>query len=199
MDTVWRYIIELAQLIKAGLDYAFSPLNDLGPGFAIFVIALLTAAVTRVLNRTCTSKKYRRLEQEFHYWFHLKEAAVRAKEKEDPEKAKQLGREFDQGKLNQAYWDFFFEGLLNSLKNTYIPVLCMLVYVNRAYSPENMERMFGRSHVFDIGWLSGEPFQVHAVLWFVASLILSYILLFALERKYFKRSSPEPETDPTPR
>ncbi len=179
MDTLWLWTLEVIKIIQAGLDFLFSPLHALGPTATIFCIAAVTVVVARFFTKRFKTKRYYRLEQEFRYWYELRQEALRIKE-EDPEKGKALARDIDKGKLNKAYYDYFFEGLLNNLLTMYIPFFSMLAYVNYTYRPEALEKLFGRSALFSFTWLNGQSYPVGAAFWFFCSAIMSYLALFIL-------------------
>ncbi|MFW5936591.1 MAG: hypothetical protein ACOCS6_00885, partial [Desulfosalsimonas sp.] len=119
MDALWIIILNGLRHVQGGLDTVFSPLHVLGPVAAVGVIALLTAAAAKLFTRKFKTRRYRELEKEFNYWYNLKQQALSLQDT-DPEKAKELGRNIDQGKLNKVYYDYFIEGLLNNLLTIYI-------------------------------------------------------------------------------
>jgi len=179
MDTVWIWTLQLIELIQSGLNLVFSPLHVLGPTATIFCIAAVTVVLARWLTQRFKTKRYYRLEQEFRYWYDLRQEALKLKQ-EDPEKGKALARDIDKGKLNKAYYDYFFEGFLNNLLTMYIPFFGMLTYVNYTYSPEALQELFGRSALFTFTWFNGQSYPVGAAFWFFCSAIMSYLALFLL-------------------
>jgi uncharacterized membrane protein (DUF106 family) len=171
MDSLWLKIEAGVQVLRGLLDAAFGPLNALGPAAAIFAIALVTVAVTKVLSKTIRTRRHARLKKEFIYWRELREEAMKA---EDTEKGSRMARNIDQAKLNRVYYDYFFESLMLSLATKYLPILVFAAYVNEAYRPAAMEALFGRTVVFHLPW-SGQPVPVGPVFWFVLSLAGIYI------------------------
>jgi len=180
MDTLWIFILECANLIKIGLNHAFSPLHVLGPAFTIFFIAFLTAIFTNFLAKRIKTKRLKSLEQEFEYWYHIRHEALNSEK--DPEQGKLKARDIDKGKLNELYYNYFIEGLLNNLLTRYIPVLSVLVYINNAYTPEKLQAVFGREYIFQLWNQQGsDPILVGSIFWFVISLVLSYTLVFVFK------------------
>lgn len=172
MDALWYWIVEMVGRIESGLNFLFAPLNALGPTAAVFCIAALTVAVCKFFSRFKT-RRYKRLKEEFHYWFDLKQEALKLRD-EEPEKAERMAREIDRSTLNKVYYDFFIEGFLLNLATVYLPVLCMAAYVNEAYRPERLRELFGRAYLFEAPWPGSGPVQVGSVFWFVFSLLLVY-------------------------
>jgi len=171
-DTLWFKIEALIHYGRSLLDFLFAPLNHLGPAIAISAIAFLTVAITKFLTRKFKTKRYKELKKEFFHWFELRKEAQKC---EDPEKARLLTKNIDQARLNKAYYDYFFEGLLNNIATQYLPILLLLAYVNEAYRPGNLLKFFGRDYVFKFGIFDGEPLVIGAVFWFVISIFLSYV------------------------
>jgi hypothetical protein len=186
MDTLWMFIVTMVQHGQQGLNILFSPLHMLGPTAAVAGIAVLTAAVTRVFGKKFKTKRYKELEQEFYYWYDVKQQALQLKDA-DPEKAKQLGRNIDQGHLNKVYYDFFFEGFLKNLLTMYIPLFLMLGYVNATYAPEALEAMTGKSHLFILPWFNGQQYPIGAVFWFVCCVLFFYVAAFVVRMMLEKK------------
>lgn len=177
MDTLWNIILVVLQHVQEALDFVFSPLHALGPLVSITVIAVVTAAAARVFSKNLKTRRYRELEKEFHYWYDIKQEALKLQDAE-PEKAKDLGRNIDQGKLNKVYYDYFFEGLLNNLLTMYIPIFSMLGYVNATYRPQAMAGMFEKPYLFILPWFNGKQYEIGAVFWFVFCVLMFYVLSF---------------------
>ncbi|MFW6052603.1 MAG: hypothetical protein ACOC8I_01705 [Desulfosalsimonas sp.] len=176
MDELWMIILNALGHVQGGLDILFAPLHALGPVVTITVIAVLTAAATKLFNKFRT-RRYRELEKKFNYWYGIKQEALRVQDT-DPEKAKELGRNIDQAKLNKVYYDYFLEGFLNSLLTMYIPILLMLSYINATYQPENLESVFGRDYLFMLPWFNGKHYEVGSVFWFIFCIFGFYIISF---------------------
>ena len=183
LDNLWLKTEGLIHYLRSFLDLIFSPLHIMGPAFAITMIALITVLITKYLTRTFQTKRYLELQKEFQHWFHLRQEALKH---EDPEKARLLTKNIDQAKLNKAYYDYFFEGLLLSLVTNLLPILIFLAYINEAYKPENLLKLFGREYLFRFGDFEGKPFMVGSVFWFVLSLTLIYVA-WAILRIIFRR------------
>ncbi len=171
-DTLWLKIEVLIHYGRSLLDFLFAPLNHLGPVIAISAIALLTVTITKYLTKKFRTKRYQELREEFLHWFDLRKEAQKC---EDPEKARLLAKNIDQARLNKAYYDYFFEGLLNNCLTRYLPILLLLAYVNETYRSSNLLRLFGRDYVFRFGNFDGKPLVIGAVFWFVISIFLSYL------------------------
>jgi hypothetical protein len=193
LDIIWLKILVLIHTFVKGLDFIFTPLNPLGPAVVILVIVLLTVASTKFLSKIYKTKRYLKLQKEFQYWYNLRNEALTCK---DPDKGKALAKNIDQAKLNKVYYDFFFEGFLNSIPTKYLPVLIMLAYVNEAFKPDKLLENFGREYIFKFANFDGNVVKIGAVLWFVVSMLLVYLAWFVIGKLYSKYkmtegSSPE--------
>jgi len=188
LDIVWLKILVLIHAFVKGLDFIFTPLNPLGPAVVILVIVLLTVASTKFLSRIYKTKRYLKLQKDFQYWYNLRNEALTCK---DPEKGKALAKNIDQARLNKVYYDFFFEGLLNSIPTKYLPILIMLAYVNEAFKPDKLLKNFGREYIFKFVNFDGNVIKTGAVFWFVLSMLLVYLAWFVLEKLYFKYKKTE--------
>jgi len=186
LDSLWLKIEILINYTKTFLDLMLAPLNSLGPAVAIATIAFITVVITKVFTRIYNTKRYKELEQEFLHWFNLRQEALKS---DDPEKGKLLAKNIDQAKLNKIYYDYFFEALLKGLVTKYLPVLVMLAYVNDAYQPGNLLRLFGRDYVLKLRDLNGQTIVVGAGLWFLVSLIMAYVGWFIIRKIYSKHVS----------
>ena len=127
------------------------------------------------MSKIYKTKRYVELEKEFKYWFNLRKEALTC---EDAEKGKKLAQNIDQAKLNRVYYDYFFEGLLSSLPTKYLPILIMLAYVNEAYKPDKLLKIFGHEYIFKFANFDGKVIIIGAVFWFVVSMLLVYIAWF---------------------
>jgi hypothetical protein len=188
LDIVWLKILLLIHAFVKGLDFIFTPLNPLGPAVVILVIVLLTVASTKFLSRIYKTKRYLKLQKDFQYWYNLRNEALTCK---DPEKGKALAKNIDQARLNKVYYDFFFEGLLNSIPTKYLPILIMLAYVNEAFKPDKLLKNFGREYIFKFVNFDGNVIKTGAVFWFVLSMLLVYLAWFVFEKLYFKYKKTE--------
>lgn len=188
LDIIWLKILVLIHTFVKGLDFIFTPLNPLGPAVVILVIVLLTVAATKFFSKIYKTKRYLKLQKEFQYWYNLRNEALTCK---DPEKGKALAKNIDQAKLNKVYYDYFFEGLLNSIPTKYLPILIMLAYVNEAFKPEKLLEIFGRDYILKFANFNGNVIKISAVFWFVMSMLLVYLIWFLVEKLYSKQKMAE--------
>lgn len=173
LDQLWAWILVLIHQMVIGINFVFAPFNHLGPATAISVIALATVTFSKFFSSHYKTRRYITLEKSFRYWFDIRQEALKCA---DGEKAKLLAKNIDQAELNRVYYDYFFEGLLNSLLTRYLPLISMLAYVNNAYRPERLKELFDRSSIFSIAWNVGkDPIALGAAFWFVASVVLIYL------------------------
>ena len=179
LDIVWFKIMDFFHSLATLLDVVIAPLNALGPAFTIFIIALLTVMVTKILTRTFKTRRYQQLKKEFEHWFNIRQEALKC---DDSQKAKLLAKNIDQAKLNQVYWDYFLEGFLIGLVTRVLPVFSFFAYVNEAYKLENLTKLFGREYVFKFTVLNGETFFLRSELWFVFSLLFIYLAGFIVKK-----------------
>ena len=173
MDMLWDHIMAMIQHGAGLLDRVLMPLHPLGPVFILTVLALLTVLTTKLLGRFLVTRRYMELEKEFNHWFKVREEALRADD--NPEKARRLARNIDQGKLNQLYWDYFLEGLLLGLVRNVLPIFIMVAYVNEAFRAEELQRLFGRSYLFALSTSSGKQLLVGSIFYYVVILIILYV------------------------
>ena len=183
MDTIWLKILVGIQYIKDFLDLIFGPLNALGPVLAISAIALVAVVIAKVLTRIFKTRRYKELQKEFNHWFNIRQEAMKC---EDREKARMLAKNIDQAKLNRLYYDYFFEGLLNSIATKYLPILIFLAYVNETYQPVNLLNQFGREYLFRIGSAGENPILVGSIFWFVISILSLYLLAYVAKKIFHK-------------
>ena len=168
------------------MNAAVTPLHVLGPAATIFILVLITVCLTKFFKKHYTTKRYTALKAEFEHWSNLRKEAMTM---EDREKGKALAKNIDQAKLNKAYYDYFFEGLLNNILTTILPILLMAAYVNDAYRSEKLMTLFGKNHIFRLGG-AGDAAPVGALAWFVFALLLVH-LLWAVAGWQFKKRFPE--------
>ena len=180
-DIVWVKIIAVMQGAVHVMDRLVAPLNTLGPGVVIFILVFVTVCLTKLFKNFYTTKRYEALKKEFHHWAEIRKQAL---ESEDPQKGKALAKNIDQAKLNKVYYDYFFEGLLNNILTTVLPMLLMAAYVNDAYKTENLVQLFGRSYIFKMYAFGGDPIPVGALAWFVLSLLLVHLIWAVIKRQY---------------
>lgn len=179
LDTAWEYLAAgftfLADSFYGGLQH----LHFLGPVILIFLLALATIGVIKILTKLITTKRYSELEETFNYWSALRDEAMQG---EDREKAKRMARNIDKAELNKAYYDYFFEGFMLGIARKIIPIFFMFAFINEYYRTENLTGLFGHPYVMTLPSSSGEPILIGAVFWYVISLLLAFILWFAIGR-----------------
>ena len=173
LDRVWEVIENVLHNAVILLDTLLSPLEIFGPGFVIFFIAVLLVCVTRTIAKFYVTKRYIKLEKEYHHWQGVREEAMKHP---DREKGKALAKNIDQGKLNKVYYDYFFEGLLKHFMVNVLPILLMASYVTTVYTPETLFKRFGDKWVFSFSFGASSQINVSSLLWFALSLVLSFIL-----------------------
>ena len=140
LDIVWLKIVDIVLMAVRGMDTVVAPVNALGPAAAIFLLTFVTVCLTKLFKKVYTTKRFKVLKKDFEHWSEVRKDAMNI---EDPEKGKRMARNIDQAKLNKVYYDYFFEGLLNSVLTTVLPILLMAAYVNEAYNPEKLKKLFG--------------------------------------------------------
>jgi hypothetical protein len=182
-DIVWLKILVLVHAVAKVLNFLFAPLNLLGPAVAILVIVVLTVASTKFLSRIYKTKRYLKLQKEFQDLYNLRNEALTC---QDPEKGKALAKNIDQARLNQVYYDYFFEGLLNSIPTKYLPILIMLAYVNETFKPKNLLENFGRDYILKFVDFNGNVVKIGSVLWFVLSMLIVYLAWFVIGHFVFR-------------
>jgi hypothetical protein len=185
LDTLWFKVVAVTQAIVGIMDTLVAPLHVLGPAAVIFMLVFITVCVTKIFKKFYTTKRYEALKKEFSHWAELRRQAL---EIEDREKGRSMAKNIDQAKLNKVYYDYFFEGLLNNILTTVLPVLLMAAYVNEAYNPDKLSELFGRSYVFKMPTFGGDPMPAGALVWFVFSLLLVHILWAVVKRLLGKRA-----------
>ena len=170
--------------LASQLDMLLSPLhNTFGPASVIILLAICTVCVTKFMKRNFRTKRHKKLEEEFNYWLTIREEAMQC---EDREKGKRMARNIDKAKLNKCYYDYFFEGLMLSFANTYLPILIVLSYVNRYYRPERLLELTGKDYVVMFGNASGEPVLIGSLFFYMCALLVTY-LGWGTVQKYIER------------
>ncbi len=185
VDILWNYIELYLDKLTFFMDKIISPLDCLGPGFVIFFLAFLTVIFTRIMGKFYITKRYIQLEKEYEHWKALRDEAMKH---EDREKGKRLARNIDSAKLNQAFYDYFIEGFLKNIFTNVIPILLMLAYVMKAYSPAELADRFNRQYVFFINTGGATPMPISTMFWYVISVLFSFIIFAGLKLVYKKLS-----------
>ncbi|MCD4720995.1 MAG: hypothetical protein K8S13_14230 [Desulfobacula sp.] len=184
LDRAWEPIEAFLNYAVVFIDTLFSPLEIFGPAVVIFFLAFLVVIITRTIARFYVTKRYIRLEKQFKHWQGVREEAMKHP---DREKGKALAKNIDQAQLNRAYYDYFFEGLLKHFIVNVLPILLMVSYITKVYTPQTLLKRFGEEWVFSFSFGSSSQTNVSSLLWFVICLILSYILFVVLKRVFKKR------------
>lgn len=193
LDRVWAPIEAFLNYAVVFLDTLFSPLEIFGAGFVIFVLAFIVVIITRINGHFYVTKRYIRLEKEFKHWQGIREEALKHPDKE---KAKALAKNVDQAELNKAYYDYFFEGLLKHFMTNVLPILLMVSYITKVYTPQTLLKRFGEKWVFSFS-LGTSPLNISSLLWFVICILLSFILFAVLKavlKKVFKKQYVQKKT-----
>jgi hypothetical protein len=172
LDKLWLKILVVLQGAVHVMDTLVAPLHVLGPAATIFILVVITVCFTKFFKTHYTTKRYTALKAEFERWSTLRKEAMTI---EDRDKAKGLAKNIDHAELNKIYYDYFFEGLLNSILTTILPLLTMAAYVNDAYRAEKLMTLFGRDYIFTFGG-PGNPTPISALAWFVFSYLLVHLL-----------------------
>ncbi|MBW1711285.1 MAG: hypothetical protein JRJ73_15650 [Deltaproteobacteria bacterium] len=150
------------------------------------------------MTKNFKTKRHKQLQKEFVYYYNLRQEALKC---EDREKGKLLAKNIDQAELNKVYYNYFLEGFLNGLLTRYLPIFSFLAYVNEAYKPENLLKLFGREYVLKFRNFSGEEILIGAIFWFVISVLLIYLAWFIIGRifsKYITEKKTNPDGKPAP-
>ena len=191
LDRVWESIEAFLNGAVVFIDALFSPLEVFGPEVVIFILSFLVVIITRTIAKFYVTKRYIHLEKQYKYWQGVREEAMKHP---DREKGKALAKNVDQAELNKAYYDYFFEGLLKHFIVNVFPILLMVSYITKVYTPQNLLKRFGEEYIFSFSFGSSSPINVSSLLWFVVCLILSYILFAALKKIFFKNRSVKNES-----
>jgi len=181
LDVAWLKLMALVQYIAQGIDFLLAPLNPMGPAVMILAVAVATVSAAKFLSKIHKTKRYVELKKEFNYWLDLRKEALNVKDKDQ---GKAIAKNIDQARLNTAYYDYFFEGLLGSLLTKYLPVFLMLAYVNETFKAENLEKNFGQAYIFIFINFNGEEILIGAVFWYVISILLVFFAWFFSEFLY---------------
>jgi len=180
LNIVWENLYAVFILFTSQLDILLAPIHAaFGPGSVLILLAIVTVCITKFTSRKFRTKRHVRLEEDFNYWLSVREEAMQC---EDREKGKRMARNIDQAKLNRSYYDYFFEGLLLSLANTYFPILLVLSYVNRFYRPERLMELTGKDYVLQFGNSNGEPVLVGSIFFYLCALLITYLAWATVKR-----------------
>jgi uncharacterized membrane protein (DUF106 family) len=185
LDTIWEKLAAGFIFLADSFYLFLENFHFLGPLVLITILGFFTVWVTKLLSKIITTKRYTELEKKFNHWVEIREEAMRI---EDREEARRLARNIDQAKLNKAYYDYFFEGLMLGIARRIIPIFFMFGFINEFYRSERLEEIFGRPYVLQIPSSSGEPLMLGAVFWYIISLFIGYLLWFVISRRFRKTS-----------
>ena len=182
LDRLWEVIFQAIQKLAATFDVVVSSLHFLGPITVIFLIAIFTVCITKLLKRVIRTRRLEELEKDFQHWMSVREEAMKHA---DTEKGRQMAKNIDKAELNRAYYDFFLEGLLLGFITFMLPVALMVAYINEYYRSERLLELFGQDHLFQV-W-SNPPTDIGAVLWFIGSIVFINIsvlvVMWGLKKK----------------
>nr|WP_320191384.1 EMC3/TMCO1 family protein [uncultured Desulfobacter sp.] len=182
LDMLWIQVAYGLEGAAAALDKLLNPIEVLGPAVVVFILAIAIAAITKVLSKAYRTRRHQHLKEEFLHWQSVRQAAMDA---EDREKGKAMAKNIDQAKLNQVYYDYFFESLMKNLVTTVLPILLVVAYLSRTYTRESLDARFGSQWIFTLG--SGpDAFHVGTLLWFIICLPVCFIL-FSLVGSLIKK------------
>ncbi|NDY74426.1 hypothetical protein DO021_21335 [Desulfobacter hydrogenophilus] len=190
LDMLWMQVEYGLESIVTALDTLLNPVEVLGPAGVVLILALATAGTTKILSKVYRTQRHTHLKEEFLHWQSVRQAAMAV---EDKEKGKAMAKNIDQAKLNQVYYDYFFEGLMKNLVTTVLPALLVVAYLSRTYTRESLEARFGSQWIFTLG--SGpDAFHIGTLLWFLICLPVSFALfglVAFLIKKGRKNQGPE--------
>lgn len=182
MDKVWFGIVAAVARVADVLDVVFGTLHFFGPVFTVAVVALLTVLLQKLLTRLYRPARLDRLREKYRELRRLRDEAMKW---EDREKAGRLARNIDQAELNQAYYNYFFEGLMVNLATKYLPFFGLLAYVNDSYRAERLLELFDRPFLFSLGGV-----RCGSVLFFTVCVLLIHVAwFFAAPRLAARRNS----------
>ncbi len=188
LDNIWEYIESFLNYSILLLDKTISPLEIIGAWFVIFILAFLVVIFTRIIALSYVTKRYINLEKEFRHWKGVRDEAMKHP---DLEKGKALAKNIDQAQLNKAYYDYFFEGLLKHFAVNVLPILLMVAYISKVYTPETLFKRFGEKSIFSFSFGSSTQTDVSSLLWFIICLIFSFILYatlkWVIKKRYAKK------------
>lgn len=178
LDRLWVVIEQGLEGAALGADLVISPLEVLGPGWVVLILAVATVGLTRLLGRVYRTRRHDALKKEFLHWQSVREEAMKS---QDRDRGRAMARNIDQAKLNKVYYDYFFEGLMKNLVTTVLPVLITIAYLSRTYTREGLEAKFGSPWIFSLG----PDFHVGTLFWYVICLLAGFVC-FGLGAYYRK-------------
>ncbi|WP_320044526.1 hypothetical protein [uncultured Desulfobacter sp.] len=182
LDMLWIQVAYGLEGAAAALEKLLNPIEVLGPAVVVFILAIAIAGITKILSKSYRTRRHQHLKEEFLHWQSVRQAAMDA---EDREKGKAMAKNIDQAKLNQVYYDYFFESLMKNLITTVLPILLVVAYLSKTYTRESLDARFGSQWIFTLG--SGpDAFHVGTLLWFIICLPVCFIL-FSLVGSLIKR------------
>jgi len=190
LDRVWGFVEIFLNNAVLLLSSILAPFEFLGPGVIIFILAFTVVIITRVIAKFYVTKRYIKLKKQFKHWHGIREEAMK---QPDKKKGKALTKNIDQAQLNRAYYDYFFEGLLKNFITNVLPILLMVAYITRVYTPEALFRRFGEKFIFSFSFGSASKVAVSSLLWFIICLLFSFILFtllkWIIKKQYAKKTS----------
>lgn len=180
LNSVWEIVYGGFLSLTVQIDIILSLLHPfVGPAGVLVFLAIVTSIVTKTMSSTFRTKRHQRLEEEFNYWLSIREEAMQCA---DHEKGKRMARNIDRAKLNRCYYDYFFEGFMLSLANTYFPILIVLSYVNRYYRPERLMELTGKDYIVHFGNANGDPIFFGSLFFYLSVLLSTYLIWGAVKK-----------------
>ncbi len=185
LDRIWVYIEAFLSHAVLSLDALFSHFEFFGPGFVIAVLAFLVVGFTRIVGKFYQTKRFVALKKDYEHWQGVREEAMKHS---DRDKGKALAKNIDQAKLNKAYYDYFFEGLLKHFLTNVLPLLLAASYVTTVYTPQTLLERFGEKFVFSLT-IGSSQVNVSSLLWFVVCVMFSFIIFYTLKTIFKKKNA----------
>ncbi len=184
LDSIWSIIETGLNRTVGFVDAALSPLEVLGPGGVICILAFLVVLGTGLFKRVYVTKRYLELKENFEHWHEVRKEAMKHP---DPEKAKRLAKNIDQAELNRAYYDYFFEGFLKNLATNVLPIILTVGYVTTVYTPQTLMKRFGSQWVFSFSFGGSSQLNISSLFWFVICLLFWFPALAVIKHLVKKR------------
>ncbi|MBW1666569.1 MAG: hypothetical protein JRI79_08670 [Deltaproteobacteria bacterium] len=173
-DRLWLRIAPLFSTASSLLGAAFSPFMLLGPELGIASIAALTYIVTRILSRLYSPRAIEKLQEEFNKLKEMREEAA-------SHGAKEVCKGLDD-EMDKIYFEQMRVSIVRGSAVHSIPMLAMLCWVWSYFSPETLQRMYGKPYVVKLPFTIGIYDHIGAGFWFVICLGLVWALAVAVKR-----------------
>lgn len=167
-DELWLKVQPAFTWLSEKMGDIASPLMLLGPAVGIFLLALLTYTLIKVLSRLYKPDAEQKLNEEFT---RLQKRRNEAKQMG----AKEVVKGFDQ-QLDEIYFERLRASVLRGAAVHTIPMLTMLCWVYSYYTPDKLKAMFGNPHVIELPFKLGKYDYIGAAFWFFLSLVIIWIV-----------------------